>query len=130
MQTISIATPVPVPEEQIKRASLAATVSLLNMTFLPVIGFLWLLYLHTNTEKNTIAYYFVVLGIKINIIAAVALGAVTLLAILMGGMDSPWTWVFVITYFTFVHAMFILFAVWTLIRSWTGQKLRKQKPEY
>lgn len=116
MQTMSIATPVPVPEEQIKRASLAATVSLLNMTFLPVIGFLWLLYLHTNTEKNTIAYYFVVLGIKINIIAAVALGVVTLLAILMGGMDSPWTWVFVITYFTFVHAMFILFAVWTLIR--------------
>jgi len=123
MQTMSIASSD--TEDQIKRASLAATVSLLNMTFLPVIGFIWLLYLHASTEKNTIGHYYVALSISVNIIAGVMLGVVTALVILLGGLDSPWTWVFVITYFTFVHAMFILFAVWALIRSWTGQKLRE-----
>ena len=69
--------------------------------------------------------YYVIVGIKTNLVAAVALLLVSALMILLGGFDSPWTWVYVITYFVIVHAMFILFATWTLTRSWTGEKLKK-----
>ena len=112
-------------EIQLKRASTSSFVSLLNLTALPGIAFMVLLFLYRKTGPETIDRYYVVLGIKTNLLAAAALVLVTALMILMGGFDSPWTWVYVISYFVFVHAMFILFATWTLTRSWTGEKLKK-----
>ncbi len=110
---------------QLKRASNAALVSLLNLTFFPVISFIVLLIIYKKTTDGSIDRYYAVLGIKTNLFAAVALLAVTALMILLGGFDSPWTWVYVISYFVFVHALFILFATWALARSWTGEKLKK-----
>ncbi len=109
---------------EIKLASNATVASLLNLTFLPVISFLWLLFLLKDTQKNSFGYYHVLLAIKLNLIAAVTLGVVSLLMIFFGGFESPWTWVFVITYFTLVHSIFIVVAVWAMIRAWSGQKLR------
>ena len=111
-------------EAQLKRASNAAVYSLLNLTILPVIGFIGLLLNYKKTEPDTIDRYHTVLGIKINMIAAVVLFAVSALMILLGGFDSPWTWVYVISYFTLVHTIFIIIAVWALVRSWSGEKLR------
>lgn len=108
---------------QLKQASRAALASLLNLTALPVIGFIYLLFLYKKTQAQTIGRYYAVLGIKTNLAAAIALIIVTGLILLLGGFHSPWTWVFVISYFVFVHALFILFATWTLVRSWTGNKL-------
>jgi carbon starvation protein CstA len=113
-------------ELQLKRAASSSLLSLLNLTFLPVLAFISLLFIYTKTESNTIDRYYVVLGIKTNLLAAVALLLMTGLMILLGGFDSPWTWVFVISYFVFVHAMFILFASWAMVRSWTGKKLKRQ----
>lgn len=110
---------------QLKRASNAALASLLNLTILPVIGFVILLIIYRKTQPNTIDRYYAVLSIKMNVFAAIALLLVTALMILLGGFDSLWTWVYVFSYFMFVHAMFILFATWTLTRSWTGEKLKK-----
>ena len=112
------------PETNMKRASMATMASLLNLTFLPVIGFIWLVVLHNKTQQNTIDHYYASLGIKLNLIAAAALGIVSLLMILLGGFESVWTWVYVISYFTIVHATFIIISVWDMIRSWSGQKLR------
>lgn len=112
-------------ELQLKRAEISTLLSLLNLTALPVIGFVALLFIYKKTEANTIDRYYVMLGITTNLIAAIALVLVTGLMILLGGFDSPWTWVYVISYFVFVHAMFILFATWTMVRSWTGKKLTK-----
>lgn len=111
-------------EKSTKRASTAAMASLLNLTLLPVIGFIWLLSLLSKIETGGIDHYHVVLGIKLNIIAAVALFAVSGVMILIGGFSSPWTWVYVISYFTFVHTIFIFVAVWAMVRAWSGQKLR------
>ena len=97
--------------------------SLLNLTFLPVIAFIWLLLTLNKSDNNGIDRYHIQLGIKLNLIAAFALGVVSGLMILFGGFDSPWTWVYVITYFTFVHTVFIMIAVWAMVRSWSGQKL-------
>jgi len=113
-------------ELQLKRAASSALLSLLNMTALPIIGFIGLLYVYSKTEPNTIDRYYSVIGIKTNLLAAAALFFMTGLMIILGGFDSPWTWVYVISYFVFVHASFILFATWTLTRSWTGEKLKRQ----
>ncbi len=113
-----------VTEENIKSASRSAMASLLNLTFLPVIGFIWLIYLFNKTNKPTIDRYHAWLGIKLNLFAALALGVMTLLMIFIGGFDSVWTWIYVISYFAFVHALFIVIAVWAMVRAWSGQKLR------
>lgn len=112
--------------EQRKRASQAALASLLNLTLLPGCAFLWLLLNLKKTSQDGIDRYHAVLGLKLNLIAAVALLLVSSLMILAGGFGSAWTWVYVITYFTLVHSLFILTAVWALVRAWSGQKLTRQ----
>ena len=111
-------------ELQIKRASNAAMASLLNLTLLPVISFLALLFIYCKTEPDAIDRYHVILGIKINIIAAAVLFLVSALMIFFGGFNSPWTWVYVISYFTLVHTLFIVLALWALVRAWSGDRLK------
>ena len=108
----------------LKNASNAALASLLNLTILPVIGFVGLLLVLRKTQAGEIDRYHAILGIKINVIAAIALFCVSATMIFVGGFNSPWTWVYVITYFTIVHTLFIVVAVWALVRSWSGDKLR------
>lgn len=112
-------------EAELKRASQASFFSFLNLTMLPVIGFITLCIIYKKTTHQKIDHYYALLGIKINLYAAAALILVTALMIFFGGFDSPWTWVYVISYFVFVHALFILFATWVMVRSWTGQKLSR-----
>ncbi len=114
-------------EEQLKNASNAALASILNLTLLPVIGFIALFLIYKKTKPNNIDHYHAVLGIKINIIAAIVLFVVSGLMILLGGFNSPWTWVYVISYFTIVHTTFIIIALWALVRSWSGDKLKNDK---
>ena len=110
-------------ELQIKRASNAAMASLLNLTLLPVISFIALLLIYRKTEPDAIDRYHAILGIKINIIAAAVLFLVSALMIFFGGFNSPWTWVYVISYFTLVHTLFIVLALWALVRAWSGDRL-------
>ena len=112
-------------EENIRQASRAALASLLNLTFLPLAGFTWLLLKLNKFDKNGIVYYHILLGIKLNLIAAFALIFISGLMILLGGFGSAWTWVYVITYFTLVHTIFIVIAVWAMVRAWSGQRLNK-----
>lgn len=111
-------------ELQLKHASDAALASLLNLTILPVISFIALLMICRRTERGSIGRYHCLLGIKINIVAATVLFAVSALMILLGGFDSAWTWVYVISYFTIVHTFFIVFALWALVRAWSGDRLK------
>jgi threonine/homoserine/homoserine lactone efflux protein len=112
-------------ELQLKHASNAALASLLNLTILPVISFFVLLLIYRKTEPDTIGRYHAILGLKINLIAVAALFLVSALMILLGGFNSPWTWVYVISYFTIVHTLFIVIALWALVRAWSGDKLKK-----
>lgn len=109
--------------EQRKRASRAALASLFNLTLLPGFAFLWLLLNLKRCAQDGIDRYHTVLGVKLNLLAAVVLLVVSGLMILTGGFNSAWTWVYVITYFTVVHSLFILIAVWALVRAWSGQEL-------
>lgn len=109
---------------KLKRASDAALASLLNLTILPVIGFIALVIIYQKTLPNTIDRYHAKLGLKINIIAAIVLVVVSALMISLGGFDSAWTWVYVVTYFIIVHTGFIVIAIWALVRAWSGDTLR------
>ncbi|PCJ85646.1 MAG: hypothetical protein COA54_10630 [Thiotrichaceae bacterium] len=111
-------------KSQLKRASNAALASLLNLTILPIISFLVLVFLYRKTVPGTIDHYHARLGIKINIFAAAALILVSALMILLGGFNSAWTWVYVISYFTIVHTAFIVVALWALVRAWSGERLK------
>ncbi len=111
-------------ELQQQRAASAALASILNLTILPVISFIILLFIYKKTQAGTIDHYHAVLGIKINLYAAAALFIVSSLMILLGGFNSPWTWVYVISYFTIVHTFFIIIALWALVRSWSGDRLK------
>lgn len=110
-------------QQDIKNASDAALASLLNLTILPVLGFILLLLVFRKTRVNSIGRYHAMLGIKINIIAAAVLFIVSAFMIALGGFDSPWTWVYVISYFTLVHTIFIVIAIWALVRAWSGDTL-------
>lgn len=114
---------------QLKNAGNAALASILNLTLLPVIAFIALLLIYKKTSTNNIDHYHAVLGIKINIIAALVLFVVSGLMIILGGFNSPWTWVYVISYFTIVHTAFIIIALWALVRSWSGDRLLKEASE-
>ncbi|MDD1823355.1 hypothetical protein LRP52_14235 [Photobacterium sp. ZSDE20] len=109
-------------KQELKSASNIALLSLLNLTFLPVIAFIFLLMKLKQFKKQSFAYYHLQFAIKLNLIAAIALILVSIIMISLGGFNSGWTWVFVITYFVFIHTVFILIAVWTLVRSWSGHK--------
>jgi len=111
-------------KQQTKQASDAALASVLNLTFLPGIAFIWLMLAIKKVPPTSIAHYHIQLGIKLNLIAFVVLGVVSVLMVILGGFDSAWTWVYVITYFTFVHTAFIILAVWALTRAWAGLKLK------
>ncbi len=111
-------------DNKIKQASNNAMASFLNLTFLPGLAFIYLLFSCRKSDPDSLGYYHALLGIKLNIIAGLSLFLVSGLMVLLGGIDSPWTWVYVITYFTFVHTAFILFAVWAVVRAWSGQKIR------
>jgi len=114
-------------DADIRQASNAALASLINLSILPGIGFIALLWIYRKTQAGSIGRYHALLGFKINISAAVVLFAVSALMIAFGGFNSPWTWVYVITYFTLVHTLFIVLAVWALVRAWSGDKLLKSK---
>jgi hypothetical protein len=111
-------------ELQLRNASNAALASLLNLTILPVVSFIALLLIYKKTQANNIDHYHAVLGIKLNVVAAIALFVVSALMILLGGFNSPWTWVYVISYFTMVHTVFIVIAIWALVRAWSGDTLK------
>ncbi len=113
-------------DRAIQQASNAALASLLNLTFLPGIAFIWLLTRLKTADNGDIAHYHILLGIKLNLIAAFALGVVSVLMVLLGGFDSGWTWVYLITYFTLVHTIFIVVAVWAMVRAWSGQRIRNR----
>lgn len=110
-------------KEQIEQASAIALWSLLNLTFLPVFSFIVLLTKINKCTTESFAAYHLNFAIKLNLAAAAALILVSTLMILLGGFNSGMTWVFVITYFIFIHTVFILIAVWMLVRAWAGNKM-------
>ena len=110
--------------EQIKLASNCALASLLNLTFLPVLAFVYLIIKKVGFSSASIEHYHALFAIKLNLLAALSLGLGSFLMLVFGGFDSPLAWAYVVSYFTLVHTGFILVAVWVMVRAWSGQKIK------
>lgn len=109
-------------EVQRKRASLAYLLYLANLTILPGIGFIVLLvlwrlpsarplYVNQHFQQTTFA----------SIVAGVLLAMVSLIIVMAGGFNSPWTWVILIIYFTLCHAGLLLLGVFGFTRANNGK---------
>jgi len=112
-------------DKEIKQASRAAMLSLGNMTLIPAIGFVLLLLMGRRDDLTPMGRYHINFGIKLNLWAFAALFLVSTFMLLLGGFSSPLAWVYVISYFTLVHTLFILVAVWALVRAWSGQEVAR-----
>ncbi|MCW9013994.1 MAG: hypothetical protein OQL06_09445 [Gammaproteobacteria bacterium] len=88
----------------------AESLFLANLLILPLISFLMLIYLNIKnraTEDST-GLCHLRQTMLASIWGGILIVLVTLGIILMGGFDNGWTWVVVITYFTTIHATFVL----------------------
>ena len=96
---------------------------LLNLVFLPVIGFIVLtvLYLRYRNTAPALARCHLRQAFNASIWAGIMLVLVNGLIILLGGYDSPSVWVIVIIYLTSIHTVFIMFGTFGLTRAMNGK---------
>ena len=96
---------------------------LLNLVFLPVIGFIVLtvLYLRYRNNSPALARCHLRQTFNASIWAGIMLVLVNGLIILLGGYDSPSVWIIVILYLTSIHTVFIMFGTFGLTRAMNGK---------
>lgn len=110
---------------QRRHARLAYILYLLNLSFLPGIAFvamlvLWRLpaarpiFVNDHYHQTTFA----------SIMAGVLLALVSLLIVLVGGFNSPWTFVILILYFTLCHSFLLMLGVFGFTRANNGKPFR------
>lgn len=111
------------PETDVSVAVQAETLYLINLLLLPGLGFLllmWLAYRNTNSESELTRCH-LRQTIVASIWAGVLLAIVSMLIVLFGGFQSPYTWMVLILYFVCCHAALILFGVLGLARAMAKQ---------
>lgn len=96
---------------------------LLNLVFLPVLGFiiLTILYLRYRNTAPALARCHLRQTFNASIWAGIMLVLVNGLIILLGGYDSPSVWLIVILYLTSIHSVFIMFGTFGLTRAMNGK---------
>lgn len=96
---------------------------LLNLVFLPVLGFIVLtvLYLRYRNTAPALARCHLRQTFNASIWSGIMLILVNGLIILLGGYDSPSVWIIVILYLTSIHSVFIMFGTFGLTRAMNGQ---------
>lgn len=96
---------------------------LLNLVFLPVIGFIILtvLYLRYRDTAPALARCHLRQTFNASIWAGVMLILVNVLIFYLGGYDSPWVWLIFILYLTSIHSIFIMFGTFGLTRAMNGK---------
>ncbi|HFD32249.1 MAG TPA: hypothetical protein ENJ28_06020 [Gammaproteobacteria bacterium] len=104
-------------------AVVAESLFLLNLVFLPVLGFIILLglYLRYKNKAESLARCHLRQTFNASIWAGVMLVLVNGLIILLGGYHSPYVWIIVILYLTSIHSAFIMFGTFGLTRAMNGK---------
>lgn len=105
------------------QSAFAHMLFLLNITVLPVIAFIWLLvrYSKLATDENTTIIHHYRQSIIANIMSGILLVIVSAGIVLGGGFDSPYMWMWLILYFTSIHSLLILLAVFAYFRAKAGR---------
>ncbi len=104
-------------------ATAAESLYLVNLLLVPGLGFLallWLWWRHRD-QAPPLARAHLAQTVSGSLWAGVLLVIANGVIILLGGYDGPWTWVVVITYFTFCHSMLVVFGAYGLAKAMSGQ---------
>ncbi|MFZ6747775.1 hypothetical protein [Undibacterium sp. Ren11W] len=111
------------PETDVSVAVQAEALYLLNLLLLPGLGFLLLLWLARSNPRceSELTRCHLRQTIVASLWAGVLLAIVTVLIVLLGGFQSPYTWMVLILYFVCCHAVLILFGVLGLARAMAKQ---------
>lgn len=107
-------------------AVLAESLYLANLLIAPGLGFLGLLWLWRRADTWTMPL--ARQHLRQTLVASLWAGALLLglsaLILLIGGLDSMWSWVALILYFTFFHSTLVLCGMVGLSRALAGQPFR------
>lgn len=107
-------------------AVMAEALYLSNLLLVPGLSFLALLWLHHRHRKHgaPLARCHLRQTIAGSLWAGVLLVLVNLLIIAAGGYDAPYTWMYVLTYFTVGHSSLVLLGMVGLSKAMAGQPFR------
>ena len=107
-----------------KAAVFAHLLFLMNITFLPIIAFIWLLVIYqknkSTAEEHVLAHYHQ--SIVANVVSGILLIVVSGLILFLGDLQSVYTWMWLILYFTCIHSVLILFAVFAMMKANNGKQ--------
>ena len=112
-----------IPRKDIRLATWAPTLYLFNLLLTPGLAFVILIYLYQKNKND--CSEFVLKHHRQNLLAMVVSGAaiigVSLAILLLGGFNSPWTWVVLILYGVTIHATLVLLGVLSLVKAGNGE---------
>ena len=117
--------------EDLRLATLSHIGYLLNITVLPLFGFILqvILWQKTRCRPGGFAHQHAQQSLIGSILAGFFLACMAGLIILIGGIHSPWTWVLVILYVTLCHSFLILLGVLACSRANAGKAFFFLKPK-
>ena len=106
--------------------SLAVTAQglfLVNLMLAPGLAFALLLVLYgiNRGRADALAMNHLSQAVGVSLVGGALIVVASAVFILLGGMDSGYTWMVVILYFTFIHSCLILMGVIGLVRAMAGQ---------
>ncbi len=104
-------------------AVLAEALYLSNLLLVPGVSFgilLWLWWCRRD-QAPPLARAHLSQTVAGSLWAGVLLVLANAVIVLLGGYDGPWTWVVVITYFTFCHSALVVFGAYGLAKAMAGQ---------
>jgi len=112
-----------ISKSDIRLATWAGSLYLLNLLLIPGLAFLSLIYLYFKNKDNCSAF---VLGhLRQNLMAMVASGfaivGVSTAILLLGGFDSPWAWMVMILYGVTIHATLVFLGIFSVVKSGNGE---------
>ncbi len=104
-------------------ASWGAGLYLLNLLLIPGLGFVLLILLYQKNKNSS--GEFVLHHLRQNLVAMIASGVaivgISLAILLLGGFNSPWTWMVFILYGVTIHATLVLLGVLSLVKASNGE---------
>jgi uncharacterized membrane protein len=112
-------------ESDCRKAGWAYMLFLANLSVLPVIAFIILMILwrsYTANGKFLATHYRET--IKASFLAGVLLAIVSVIIVLLGGFQNPWTWVILIIYLTLCHSLFLLLGVLGFSKARNGKSFQ------
>ena len=107
-------------------ATLAESLYIINLLLLPGLAFLALLVVYVRNIHSAppLAVCHLRQTLSASLWAGVLLLVANILIVLLGGYQSPHTWVVVVIYFTTCHATLVLLGVLGLAKAMAGQCYR------